>query len=72
MTISRVLRIHLDYHYRKSSIKNSKLLENNSVMMIYIFLKIVEKALYLGLNLIFLDEVGFLWKILIIILGGKL
>ena len=59
MTVSRVLRNHLNYHYRKSSIKNPKLLKNDSVMMTFIFLKIIERGLYLGLNLIYLDEVGF-------------
>ena len=59
MTISRVMRNHLGYHYRKTTVKNPKLLDDDSILMSFIFLKIILRAIELGLNLIYLDEVGF-------------
>jgi len=59
MTISRVMRNHLGFHYRKTTAKNPKLLDDDSILMSFIFLKIILRAIELGLNLIYLDEVGF-------------
>ena len=62
MTVSRVLRFHLGYHFRKTSIKNPKLEDNNSLIMIFIFLGIISRALALDLNLVYIDEVGFIME----------
>lgn len=59
MTISRVMRNHLGYHYRKTTIKNPKLLDDYSILMAFIFIRIIIRAIELGLNLIYFDEVGF-------------
>ena len=37
MTISRVMRNHLGFHYRKTTIKNPKLLDDDSILMSFIF-----------------------------------
>ena len=59
MTISRVLRYHLKYHYRRTNVKNPKIKEIQSKIMSLIFLNIIIRALQLDLNIIYLDEVGF-------------
>ena len=59
MTLSRVMRYHLDFHYRKTSIKNPKLLEECSILMAFCFLRTIIRSMELGLNIVYLDEVGF-------------
>lgn len=59
MTISRILRYHLGYHFRKTSVKNPKLKENEYIFMGIIFLNIIARAIQIKLNLVFIDEVGF-------------
>ena len=59
MTISRILRYHLNLHYRKTSLKNPKILEQNYLIMSLIFLNCIVRGIELGLNLIYIDEVSF-------------
>lgn len=59
MTISRILRHHLKMHFRKTTIKNPKLLKENYILMEYAFLIGIIKAVEEKLNLIYIDETGF-------------
>ena len=59
MTVSRILRNHLNLHFRKTILKNPKLSKENYLLMTFIFIKGILRSLYLGLNLIFIDETGF-------------
>lgn len=59
MTISRILRFHLNYHYRKTSVKNPKIKDKEYILMSYIFLNSIIHALELGLNITYIDEVSF-------------
>lgn len=55
----RIIRNVLKYSYRKTKVKNNKLLADNSILSSYTFLKIFIKALSLNLKPVFLDESGF-------------
>lgn len=55
----RIVRKVLNYSYRKTKIKNNKLLNDNSLVYSYFFLKVFIRAISLGLTPIFLDESGF-------------
>ena len=59
-TIARILKNHLGIRYLKTSLKNPKIEENNYLLMAFIFIRIFLKSLSLNLNIIFLDETGFL------------
>ena len=59
MTISRVLRYHLDIHYRKTVIKNPKLNEKNYVLMGIGFIVGIIKCLLNNIHIIYIDECGF-------------
>ena len=55
----RIIRKVLKYSYRKTKIKNNKLLNSISLVYSYFFLKVFIRAISLGLEPIFLDESGF-------------
>ena len=55
----RIIRNVLKYSYRKTKVKNNKILADNSILSSYTFLKIFIKALSLNLKPVFLDESGF-------------
>ena len=59
-TISRVMKNHLNLHYLKTTIKNKKLIRDNYIFMSFLFLKGISRALFLKLNLIYIDETGFI------------
>ena len=59
ITISRVLRFHLKMHFRKTSIKNPKLLKENYLLMEYSFLIGIIRSLEENLNIVYIDETGF-------------
>lgn len=59
MTISRILRKHLNYHFRKTVLKNPKLKTENYIIMSYIFIFGIIKAIENNLDIIFIDESGF-------------
>ena len=59
MTISRVLRHKLGYHFLKTTVKNPNLKENNYKFMIAIFIKIILRSIKMGLTFLFIDETGF-------------
>ena len=59
ITISRILRFHLGFQYRKTKIKNSKLEDINYIIMSYGFIKGIIKAIDLKFNIIYIDECGF-------------
>lgn len=58
MTISRIMRHRLNYHYLKKTVKNPLLLENNYKFMSAIFIKLIFRVIKLGLNIIYIDETG--------------
>ena len=58
MTISRVLRHKLNYHFLKTSIKNPIINNNNYKFMLAIFIKSIFRIIKLGLKLMFIDETG--------------
>jgi hypothetical protein len=55
-TIHRVLRKHLNLHFKRITIKNSKLNKNHYKFMNYIFLKAILRAIKIGVNIIYIDE----------------
>ena len=57
--VSRILKKKLGLHYRKKIIKTLNLMEDNHKLMIYLFLKGINRCLMLGLELVFIDETGF-------------
>ena len=59
MTISRILKNHLNMHFRKTVLKNPILNKSNYIIMSYCFIYGIIKALKNNLKLIFLDESGF-------------
>jgi len=59
MTISRILRNHLKIHYRKTTLKNPKLSNDNYLLMAFCFLFGIVKALKDKISLIYIDETGF-------------
>lgn len=58
-TVSRILKNHLEMRYLRTSIKNPKLEENNYIFMCFIFLRVLLRSLILHLNIIYVDETGF-------------
>lgn len=58
-TIHKILKNVLGYRYRKTSVKNNKLLEQYSIKYCFFFLKIIWRCLKLGINIIYIDECGF-------------
>ena len=59
-TVFRILKYHIGMKYLKTSIKNPKLDDNNYLFMTFIYIRIFLKSLLLDLNIIYLDETGFL------------
>lgn len=55
----RIVKNVLKYSYRKSKLKNNKLLENNSLISSFVFLKIFLRSLKQKIQPIYLDEAGF-------------
>lgn len=58
-TVYRIIKKKLLLSYRKTNIKNSKLVNQIFIKYGYFFLKILLRSLSLGINPIFLDETGF-------------
>ena len=59
-TISRVLKKHLNIRFLKTVPKNPKLEEKNYMIMSFVFMRCIIRSLELKLNLLFIDETGFL------------
>ena len=49
----------LGYKYRKTTVKNAKLTEKKSIIFSFFYLKVLLRALIIGLNIIYIDELGF-------------
>ena len=60
MAISRILKRYLKYYYRKTYLKNLKLQDNNCIIIDFIFIIVIVKALENKLDIIFIDEFGFM------------
>jgi len=59
-TISRILKNHLEMKYFRTSIKNPRFEENNYLFMSFVFIRIFFRSMLMKLNIIFVDETGFL------------
>lgn len=59
-TISRILKNNLGMRYLRTVVKNPKLNEYNYLFMSFVFIKGLIRSIQLGLNIIFLDETGFM------------
>ena len=60
--VHRIIKNILKYRYRKTTLKNNKLLGNYSIKNSYFFLKIFLHSLTLNIQPIYLDEAGFFTK----------
>ena len=58
-SINNIMKNILGYKFLKTTVKNSKLAEQNSIRDSFFFLKIILRALSMGLEIIFIDESGF-------------
>ena len=54
--VNLIIKNRLKLSYRKTVIKNSKILSKNSIKMVNIFLKVIIRAIKLNYELIYLDE----------------
>ena len=54
--ISKVMRRHLGLHFKRITIKNSKLNKRNYQIMQIIFLKALLRAIKIGIDIIYIDE----------------
>ena len=54
--VHQILKNKLNFSYRKTAIKNSKIITNQSLKMANLFLKIMIRAIKLNYDLIFIDE----------------
>ena len=59
-TVSRVLKKNLEMRYLKTVIKNPKLNEYNYIFMTLIFIKGIIRSKEIGLNIVYVDETGFM------------
>jgi len=59
MTVSRIMRHHMDIFYLKTVPKNPLLTENNYQFMRAVFIKVILRCVKLGIKFIFIDETGF-------------
>lgn len=58
-SIYNIMKNTLGYKFLKTTVKNSKLAEKNSIRDSFFFLKIILRAITMGLEIIFIDESGF-------------
>lgn len=58
-SIHNIMKKILGYKYLKTTIKNSKLTESNYIKESFFFIKVILRALGMGLEIIFIDESGF-------------
>ncbi len=61
-SVHKILRNILGYKYRKTTVKTSKLIANESIKFTIFFLKIILRCIKIGLTLIYIDESGFFTK----------
>ena len=50
------MKNRLNYTYRKTSVKNTKIISDYSLIMANIFLKIIVRAINLNYEFVFIDE----------------
>ena len=58
-TVHRILTKKLNYSFRKTSIKNSKLLSTESMKQTFFVLKVILRIIKLGGELVYIDESAF-------------
>ena len=61
-TMHSIMRKRLHMHFKKITVKNDKLLRMDYIKFSFFFIKIISRALFLGLKLVFIDESGFRLK----------
>ncbi len=57
-TLSRIMKNHLNLHFKRVTIKNPRLLENNYMMMHFLFIKAILTGIKNDLDIIYIDETG--------------
>lgn len=58
-SIHNILKNTLGYKFLKTTVKNSKLAEKNYIRDSFFFLKIILRAIRMGMEIVFIDESGF-------------
>ena len=58
-SIHNIMKNILSYKYRKTTVKNAKLSEKKFIKFSFFYLKVLLSALIIGLNIIYIDELGF-------------
>ena len=61
-TMHSIMRKRLHMHFKKLTVKNDKLLRMDYIKFSFFFIKIISRALIIGLKLVFIDESGFRLK----------
>ena len=61
-TMHSIMRKRLHMHFKKITVKNDKLLRTDYIKFSFFFIKIISRALFLWLKLVFIDESGFRLK----------
>lgn len=57
--IYNIIKYSLKYRFKRTSIKNNKILSKENLIMSFLFYKTILRGILLGLDLIFIDESGF-------------
>ena len=55
-TICNLIRNQLGYYYRKTTVKNGKINDNENILISCSFIKIISKCIFLGFKIIYVDE----------------
>ena len=55
-TICNLIRNQLGYSYRKTTVKNGKINDNENILISCSFIKIISKCIFLGFKIIYVDE----------------
>ena len=50
----------MGYHYLKTTIKTSQILEKENILIAFAFIKIITRSIKLGYKIIFVDESGLM------------
>ena len=61
-TVCDIIKNKLGYTYRKTTVKNNKINNEQNILITCAFLKIITRCIKIGFKLIFCDESGFINK----------
>ena len=57
--IYNIIKYKLNYRFKRTSVKNNKLISTRGLLMSFLFYKTVLRGLQIGLDIIYIDESGF-------------